>query len=890
MNVRNHGLALFNNPALGDLQNLGLNPLDREINKQLNKIEILIQQYVEKKINLISLRSESSKIRANIRRLNQGIDTLIDTKAKKLSEKVSTSINSSSKSNSFGSAYQINPKSSHLEASSIRKKLHDATDKLENYLFEIAKIEANRFGGSISREIQNYGIKDPQKLFELAKIAVTKNAIMASKYIQNYGIKDQQQLLQIAKIAISKIFNDYKIRNLSPRSLIEYLQHYPREIYLEYPNFYLLTDREITADEIRGYAGKGPFPKGLESIIDSICNQKDTFVRKPLTELLGMFLLKCHIDSIPKSDIERVMPIIQELFNFREPGYRMTLLSSAFILLRKPKSIDAWRTLFDATMGKEAADQKEKRKPFTALISMLLAPFIPPELLEPISQVISKHYFKDTAKRNPLIKSLQTITEPYYFEEDNEKQRIILNFVFGTPPFIKESVLKNAKKVSNLLVFGEIESLSAQDPALGLDPLINNLLKEQMGLDGVENCADKFWSTFGSFRRPDALINYAAILGGIRDAVERDQNITCLRKFVRSVLEGTFRALRYSNTPHLNKVFGGPLGKELKDEWVKGARYLDAFEPKAIIGQRQGNAFNPRSFFETKILLEKRLPHHDYGDVVSVLQNPEKAETVKKSLRERLAEKESPANTITKKKDNFQLQLINLIHSSPALDSQELFEKMENLLKRFDKIYLNRAEQPPELIKDLKEIVESLRSLKGGRQSSQYAGWEVVDTDDPCDLLLLGTEVAGSCQHINGDPKLNKCLLSYLLDGKNRAIVVKNKSGNIVARAILRILWDNVKKKPVLFQEKTYPHTLDPLVELALNDSFKRRARELGLPLLSDNPTDSYYPNEIHSLGGVAPSEYVDAGGKGIVQGPWSLSHMYLVRDVRKRSQSLEIP
>lgn len=59
------------------------------------------------------------------------------------------------------------------------------------------------------------------------------------------------------------------------------------------------------------------------------------------------------------------------------------------------------------------------------------------------------------------------------------------------------------------------------------------------------------------------------------------------------------------------------------------------------------------------------------------------------------------------------------------------------------------------------------------RLVSQYDGWTICDTDNPCDLILIGTEVP-SCQHIDKDPSYSKCLLAYLIDGKNRALVVKD--------------------------------------------------------------------------------------------------------------------
>ena len=44
--------------------------------------------------------------------------------------------------------------------------------------------------------------------------------------------------------------------------------------------------------------------------------------------------------------------------------------------------------------------------------------------------------------------------------------------------------------------------------------------------------------------------------------------------------------------------------------------------------------------------------------------------------------------------------------------------------------------------------------------------YEVLETDDPQDLLAIGHEIQGSCLDTHTTPNTNKCLLSYLIDGE----------------------------------------------------------------------------------------------------------------------------
>ncbi|MBS0615492.1 MAG: hypothetical protein JSR58_02950 [Verrucomicrobia bacterium] len=146
--------------------------------------------------------------------------------------------------------------------------------------------------------------------------------------------------------------------------------------------------------------------------------------------------------------------------------------------------------------------------------------------------------------------------------------------------------------------------------------------------------------------------------------------------------------------------------------------------------------------------------------------------------------------------------------------------------------------------------------------------YTLEDTDQWEDLFLLGTDVYGSCLNLHERAYYNKCLLALILDGKNRAIVVKDKNGRIVGRSVLKLLWDPKKKEPVLFMDKFYvSHSvgLIPPIHQMLVEGCIQKARSMGLCLVAceenDNidPKKPTYENKLESLGSSAPYEYVDA-------------------------------
>ncbi|MBS0615588.1 MAG: hypothetical protein JSR58_03430 [Verrucomicrobia bacterium] len=182
----------------------------------------------------------------------------------------------------------------------------------------------------------------------------------------------------------------------------------------------------------------------------------------------------------------------------------------------------------------------------------------------------------------------------------------------------------------------------------------------------------------------------------------------------------------------------------------------------------------------------------------------------------------------------------------------ELFQKWKASLTTFD--------------------LENVFKKNKDKEFLQHSGWTVQDTDHWEDLLLLGTETL-SCQHINYGDTRNRCLLAYMCDGKNRAIVLKNREGKIIARSVLQILIDRETREPMLYAENLYSNTPTEAVNAPLASTLVlagciEKARQMGLRLFlktcwSDCGSyfDKYFKEckgDLESLGGPAPWEYVD--------------------------------
>lgn len=179
----------------------------------------------------------------------------------------------------------------------------------------------------------------------------------------------------------------------------------------------------------------------------------------------------------------------------------------------------------------------------------------------------------------------------------------------------------------------------------------------------------------------------------------------------------------------------------------------------------------------------------------------------------------------------------------------------------------------------------ALKTDDKAKKPDPYDKFIVADTDAWDDMLLCGTEVSGSCMRLGSNVSSNKCLLGYIIDGKNRAIVIKDPvTGKIAARCIMRLLWDEISKKPVLFQERIYWNGgVSARARIAMHHMFERRAKQLGIDLVNAETITAVQPkvfpdyrHDISSLGSPAPYENVDAGEKGETNGIYTISAGYL--------------
>ncbi len=212
---------------------------------------------------------------------------------------------------------------------------------------------------------------------------------------------------------------------------------------------------------------------------------------------------------------------------------------------------------------------------------------------------------------------------------------------------------------------------------------------------------------------------------------------------------------------------------------------------------------------------------------------------------------------------------IGELSDSKAIDQMQcMFSSIVNNTSIIDRYRLGNNKHLYELHQNNPEIFEKWKYSNSSESVVSDDGCEpltVVNTDHWQDLFLAGTEVFGSCMHIHGQGKFNKCLSAYVMDGKNRMIAVKNSKGKIEARAILRLMQTNLPGQPALFLEKTYPELSSFQSTLRQFAIQTASALKLALYTKRSGNTQPDLSTTLHSLSSNCQYEYVDGGGLGIV-------------------------
>lgn len=421
---------------------------------------------------------------------------------------------------------------------------------------------------------------------------------------------------------------------------------------------------------------------------------------------------------------------------------------------------------------------------------------------------------------------------------------------------LENDLLRTTRSIGQIISMGQSKRI--QTGALAytnpdLEAIALDCFRDLIPIKTIKSFQELYQEKISSQRSPDSLLTYASRICRLKSTRQE------LADWLDSVLDGSWRSKRYAedNCKHQTTLYR--LAPRLREKLPLICQEMGTLILGAETSERKATPFPfGRAKIEEKIkdghLDLKRFPH------LSQFLSAHESEALE--LRKQLGKAASEA--ARKKKGNtdeqaqipglelwFQLRLVSLcIHTDQRMLRVELKKAFE-LAVRLRRMGAGIGE----FESDLKGALDSIN-----KAFSSVDGFEVSLTDHYWDLLLIGSDVNGSCMRVNGQPEHNQCLTGYMLNGKDFPIVVRKPgSQRIVARRFLRIEIDKERQKPALFLERLYSNYSADEIDAGIIEMAKRVADHLQLPLYTKSLEGKETDVTLLSLDSAASNCYSDA-------------------------------
>lgn len=779
----------------------------------------------------------------------------------------------------------------------------------QRFLIEIAKIAASSDGWSLSTYIKNFDIdissEEGQKtMIEIAKIAAQENGAGVSRYIDNYGIDDSTEqgregLIAIAKSAaqegdnISKYIPNYRMREFKngkqhlieiakmaarkDHTLSEYIQNYGLDvtgedlgtvieiakIAAEEKSFYLIEFIQsygIDASSEEGQKGlieiaKIAALKSPEQLISKI----DSFEIQEPEEKLNILLLAFQSVMMRKTQVKKKIGnlhsfnfpqcepytgIQQLIESFSEASFEQGGLLLECFLKKRWEDLSLAKELFFIRSLKEEHQQTALN--WLAVVSLHFSvSFLDKSDMENIQQ--SRFFLRTLSLHSPWMR--YSLADAFVQHVLNSKESLQL-FCFLWKKY------KNKHSVIFITFFmsftKKLDLLEDWNAKINLFRSVSGNRKQNLFVDAHK--LHKLLRVLDLLRKESRLdaedkeLLISCLLTPMERAGNGEENLCALlMKSLRGIL-GICNLGAIENLKREKIIEGLNNNKQFPDI-IQELFYMSFRSTFCIhkkwddLDEKMEKTFgNERVFHSLMLYLStlNKLPETERMTCCSLL-----GDYLEKVM-------EGSFSSWRYQEDTHHLK--SLFSLQPGLKERW----MENTKLHVNELKVHTIDQNKE------------------------NNWTVEFSDDPFDLLLCGTEIEGSCLKVDGVPELTKCLLAYLVDGKNKIIVLK-QGEKIKARAILRLLIHREKQMPVLFLEKIYPARAEESFVEAVIEMAQLQAKRLKLPLLNAEIEEGEsYSATLESLDSRAPFEYVDAQ-RAVTRGAFTITKSYLMPSHQKK-------
>ena len=443
---------------------------------------------------------------------------------------------------------------------------------------------------------------------------------------------------------------------------------------------------------------------------------------------------------------------------------------------------------------------------------------------------------KDDSKMRSFVDFLR-ILETNNKMTNEEKGNLIYYLLDSKTKEKKRDMSDKLDKINGFIYTGNERKLFEKPlDELNLDSLLKDLFKESFNIQNFPDFSKKMEDTIFKFRNRWNVLVYASKM---KTLPETEAILALLREYVESILKNNFKEFRYKEgSKHLQTVFKD---KELKRVWMEDEKE-EMFQDKI----EKPKNLKLKDYVFTKLIIDKHI--HDIREKLPLISNFLTEETI------------GGAGGALTEHEELERKIIRLIESNSLQNIDTLIGKLSK-------------------IEDFKIFAQDLQELN--IQTTQKDVNDTVCTivDEPEDYISIAKETEG-CQSVDGDPKLNKGLIGYIVDGKNRIIAVKDrKTGKLVARSLLRLLWDKKEYQPALLLERMYPSAMKDQNRDAIIKMSIKKANKMGLKLYSNQVDKGDKVDTILvSFDSIAPFEYCDSCGLGVTDGKYEIKGLHEIK------------
>lgn len=700
---------------------------------------------------------------------------------------------------------------------------------------EIAKLCAQKVPLTTLQLFRNFDIQDQDLLLKLAKLSARAEGIKTAEIIKNFKINDPDQRREIFSLCVQQ----------GGWSVVAFLPNFELhdDITLELQNCWsIIKNTPISCEKLlfslKNWNERSFAHTKFLGILEEIEKTPNQQIQSQKLSLLAESFLMMDF-TLTKEQVDWIdqQKLLPSIINFSRPDMRQSILK---ILINTAKNSEALNFFSSFIVEREVKKnrtniegaQKKELAPWIQLERLLLSSLC----MDGMSDKIAKKLLKKTAGRklsifyngihqSILIEMLIKLKE---FNKISVKEKdAVLEKIFNET--LEKAVINSENqfqsKEKNKILLQENQAEKAKLELILSEKLLK-LVNESINLEEKKSKLTEIFDNT-KLEAKKKLFNQC-YNNQIKNVDELNEKIkSFVNSFASKENELQRRALvkAAGKEKYLQRVYEPLLAQKI--QVVLSLLIFD--EPQSL------KEFNSTLENVLQSLIFKSLPIAEVEDF---------AEKYLKNFGSRRNPSALPTYVakIVSLKDPAALKCLGNFVCA-VLDGN--FEKIRNSLDHNPHLRtIAKASNDPDLLSKWHQ------SLPAKKISDSLF---LVDSHDPMDLFLCGTEI-DSCQSVTGSPFLNKGLLGYTMDGKNRLLAIKDSEGRIAARCLLRILWDG--EKPVLYRDILYPTALPHDHLIALNQMALKKAEILNLDLVANVKDGIPYHKNLISLGGPAPWEY----------------------------------